>query len=117
MRKKAKVRAWEQRAYRTTPRGAKHLYTYWRNVRSPTDVSFEEWFVLRNSAFPEVRGERITICRYDNTKPWFLENLYVARTRGSKELEMLFDAQTLIGTRKAVCVYAAPAGKMDARRN
>lgn len=118
MRKRKRERERERRAFRTTSRGIKHLYTYWRNVRSPTDVSFEDWFVLYTSGEASTlgKGEKCCIRRYDTTKPWFLDNLYLARMKGAVELELLADASTLIGERGEVKVYTAPPGRMDARR-
>ncbi len=117
MRRRKKDREKERKAFRTTSRGIKHLYTYWRNVHSPTDVSFSDWFVLYTS-FPEANESPFRACirRYDSTKPWFLDNLYLARMRGSIEVELLADASTLVGEREEVKVYVAPSGKMDARR-
>lgn len=122
MRRRKKDREKERKAFRTTSRGIKHLYTYWRNVHSPTDVSFSDWFVLytsfeaSESAKRDGVKERVCIRRYDSTKPWFLDNLYLARMISNKELELLADASTLVGERSEVKVYVAPSGKMDARR-
>ncbi len=122
MRRRKKDREKERKAFRTTSRGIKHLYTYWRNVHSPTDVSFSDWFVLytsfeaSESAKRDGVKERVCIRRYDSTKPWFLDNLYLARMISNRELELLADASTLVGERKDVKVYVAPSGKMDARR-
>lgn len=116
MVRRKKLRDWDRKAIRTTPRGVKHLYTFWRNVRSPTDVSFEEWFTLRYTEQVDVRGEHIALRRYDSSIPWMLSNIYVARMRGTKEIEVLFDAETIVGTRKDVKTYVAPPGKMDKRR-
>ena len=116
MSRRKKQRERDRELIRTTSRGVKHLYTYWRNVNSPTDVSFEEWFTLRYTAFTDVRGERVVIRKYDRTKPAMLSNLYVARMYGRREVEMLFDAETLVGERKDVKTYVAPPGKMDERR-
>ena len=114
--KRKRQRERDRELIRTTSRGVKHLYTYWRNVNSPTDVSFEEWFTLRYTAFTDVRGERIVIRKYDRTKPAMLSNLYVARMYGRREVEMLFDAETIVGERSEVKTYVAPPGKMDKRR-
>jgi hypothetical protein len=115
--KRKKQRERDRELIRTTSRGVKHLYTYWRNVNSPTDVSFEEWFTLRYTAFTDVRGERVVIRKYDRTKPAMLSNLYVARMYGRREVEMLFDAETIVGERSEVKTYVAPPGKMDQRRS
>lgn len=114
--KRKRQRERDRELIRTTSRGVKHLYTYWRNVNSPTDVSFEEWFTLRYTAFTDVRGERVVIRKYDRAKPAMLSNLYVARMYGRREVEMLFDAETIVGERKDVKTYVAPPGKMDKRR-
>ena len=114
--KRKRQRERDRELIRTTSRGVKHLYTYWRNVNSPTDVSFEEWFTLRYTAFTDVRGERVVIRKYDRTKPAMLSNLYVARMYGRREVEMLFDAETIVGERSEVKTYVAPPGKMDKRR-
>lgn len=114
--KRKKQRERDRELIRTTSRGVKHLYTYWRNVNSPTDVSFEEWFTLRYTAFTDVRGERVVIRKYDRAKPAMLSNLYVARMYGRREVELLFDAETIVGERKDVKTYVAPPGKMDKRR-
>ena len=114
--KRKRQRERDRELIRTTSRGVKHLYTYWRNVNSPTDVSFEEWFTLRYTAFTDVRGERVVIRKYDRTKPAMLSNLYVARMYGRREVEMLFDAETVVGERSEVKTYVAPPGKMDERR-
>ena len=45
-----------------------------------------------------------------------LSNLYVARMYGRREVEMLFDAETIVGERSEVKTYVAPPGKMDKRR-
>lgn len=116
MRRRKKDRERERKAFRTTSRGIKHLYTYWRNVHSPTDVSFSDWFVLYTSFEASVPKERVCLRRYDPTKSWFLDNMYLARMRGPIELELLADASTLVGEREEVKVYVAPSGKMDARR-
>lgn len=115
--KRKKQRERDRELIRTTSRGVKHLYTYWRNVNSPTDVSFEEWFTLRYTAFTDVRGERVVIRKYDRAKPAMLSNLYVARMYGRREVEMLFDAETIVGERSEVKTYVAPPGKMDQRRS
>lgn len=116
MVRKKKARDYDRMLIRTTPRGVKHLYTFWRNLRSPTDVSFEEWFTLRYTEQVDVRGEYIALRRYDGALPWMLSNIYVARMRGNKEIEVLFDAETAVGERKDVKTYVAPPGKMDKRR-
>ena len=115
--KRKRQRERDRELIRTTSRGVKHLYTYWRNVNSPTDVSFEEWFTLRYTAFTDVRGERVVIRKYDRTKPAMLSNLYVARMYGRREVELLFDAETIVGERSEVKTYVAPPGKMDQRRS
>lgn len=114
--KRKRQRERDRELIRTTSRGVKHLYTYWRNVNSPTDVSFEEWFTLRYTAFTDVRGERVVIRKYDRAKPAMLSNLYVARMYGRREVELLFDAETMVGERSEVKTYVAPPGKMDKRR-
>lgn len=115
MRKRKVARDKERKKIRETSRGVKHLYTFWRNVRSPTDVSFEEWFALRY-AFPE--KEHVAIRRYDVSLPYFLDNLYLAEMRGTQEGEFLADATSTVGTRTLpVKVYVAPPGRMDRRRN
>lgn len=114
--KRKKQRERDRELIRTTSRGVKHLYTYWRNVNSPTDVSFEEWFTIRYTAFTDVRGERVVIRKYDRAKPAMLSNLYVARMYGRREVELLFDAETIVGERSEVKTYVAPPGKMDKRR-
>lgn len=114
--KRKRQRERDRELIRTTSRGVKHLYTYWRNVNSPTDVSFEEWFTLRYTAFTDVRGERVVIRKYDRAKPAMLSNLYVARMYGRREVELLFDAETIVGERSEVKTYVAPPGKMDKRR-
>ena len=61
-------------------------------------------------------GERIAIRRYDKSQPYFLSNLYLARMRGPVEMEVLADAESIVGERSDVATYVAPSGKMDARR-